>query len=325
MIPRLTLQKLVSPSFSLSEAEQLRQSLTQTPKTIPPQYFYDDRGSQLFEQICLQPEYYLTNTEMQLLETVAPLLPQQTKACELVELGSGSSRKTNIILDAYQREGLPLRYTPIDISSSILELSAKHLLQNYPNLEVHGIVGTYEQALANLPPATLPCRLVYFLGSSLGNFNHHQCDVFFSQLAGGLKSGDYFLLGIDLHKDRQVLEAAYNDAQGITAQFNLNILTHLNRRFGANFVPDRFRHVALYNQTELQIEMYLESTIGQDVYIQGLDLSLHLDPGERILSEISRKFNLDQISQELTAKGFRPIATWQDQRGWFGLTLVQKC
>lgn len=167
--------------------------------------------------------------------------------------------------------------------------------------------------------------MLYFLGSSLGNFNRHQCDVFFTQVADGLQGGDYFLLGIDLHKDPRILEAAYNDAQGVTAQFNLNILTHLNRRFGANFVPDRFRHVALYNQIEWQIEMYLESTIPQDVYIQGLDLRLHLEAGERILSEISRKFNLDQISQELTTKGFKPIATWQDQRGWFGLTLVQKC
>jgi uncharacterized SAM-dependent methyltransferase len=138
--PRLVLQKLVTPSFSSSEADQLRQALTHSPRTIPPQYFYNDRGSQLFEQICLQPEYYLTNTEINLLEIVAPQLTAYTGACELVELGSGSSRKTKIILDAYHRKNLPLKYTPIDISSSILELSADQLLHIYPNLEIHGIV-----------------------------------------------------------------------------------------------------------------------------------------------------------------------------------------
>lgn len=322
--PRLVLQKLVTPSFSSSEADQLRQALTQSPRTIPPQYFYNDRGSQLFEQICLQPEYYLTNTEISLLEIVAPQLTTYTGACELVELGSGSSRKTKIILDAYHRKNLPLKYTPIDISSSILELSANHLLHIYPNLEIHGIVATYEDALAHLPPTSLSCRLIYFLGSSLGNLNPHQCHVFFTQVYAGLNPGDYFLLGVDLQKDTQVLEAAYNDRAGVTAEFNLNILIHLNQRFGANFNPSQFRHKAIYNSVEHQIEMYLESLIQQDVYIQGLDLTFTLQAGELILTEISRKFDTGQLVNDLTDRGFHPIKTWQDDRGWFGLILLQK-
>lgn len=321
---RLVLEKLVSPSFSLSEADQLRQALTQPLKTIPPQYFYNDRGSQLFEQICLQPEYYLTNTEIKLLETVAPQLTKHTRDCELIELGSGSSRKTNIILDAYQREGLPLRYTPIDISSSILEISAHHLLHLYPNLQIHGIVATYEEALAHLPPTTLSCRLIYFLGSSLGNLNPQQCSVFFSQVYEGLNLGDYFLLGVDLQKEIPVLEAAYNDGRGVTAEFNLNMLVHLNQRFGANFNPDQFRHVAIYNSVAHQIEMYLESLTYQEVYFQGLDLCLALKEGERILTEISRKFNPQHLRADLTAMGFHHINTWQDEQGWFGLILLQK-
>ncbi|MCS6959658.1 MAG: L-histidine N(alpha)-methyltransferase [Pseudanabaenaceae cyanobacterium SKYGB_i_bin29] len=321
---RLTLQKLVSPRFSPQEAAELTHSLTQIPKQIPPKYFYDDRGSQLFEAICLLPEYYLTRTETELLAKVAPQLPSYTGACELVELGSGSSRKTHIILQAYQQRGLPLRYTPIDISSSILEISAYNLLQSYPGLEVHGIVATYEEALAHLPPTQLPCRLLYFLGSSLGNLDRQQCATFFQQVYQGLQGGDYFLLGVDLHKDKAILEAAYNDAQGVTAAFNLNILAHLNRRFGANFNLSNFRHVAIYNDAEHQIEMYLESLVNQDVYLQGLDLRLSLQAGERIRTEISRKFNLPELTNELRTKGFRGLQTWQDDRGWFGLWLGQK-
>ncbi len=321
---RLVLQKLVSPSFSLSEAEQLRQALTQPLKAIPPQYFYNDRGSQLFEQICLQPEYYLTNTEIKLLETVAPQLTYYTKDCELVELGSGSSRKTNIILDAYQRANLPLKYTPIDISSSILEISAHHLLQLYPSLQVHGIVGTYEEALAHLPPPTLSCRLIYFLGSSLGNLNPNQCSIFFAQVYHGLNPGDYFLLGVDLQKEISILEAAYNDSRGVTAEFNLNILSHLNQRFGANFNPKQFRHLAIYNPVAHQIEMYLESLTDQDVYFQGIDFHLSLKEGERILTEISRKFNPIHLTEDLRGVKFHHVQTWQDEQGWFGLILLQK-
>jgi len=321
---RLVLQKLVSPSFSLSEADQLRQALTQPLKTIPPQYFYNDRGSQLFEQICLQPEYYLTNTEIKLLETVAPQLTDYTKDCELVELGSGSSRKTNIILDAYQRANLPLRYTPIDISSSILEISAHQLLHLYPSLQIHGIVATYEEALAHLPPTTLSCRLIYFLGSSLGNLNPNQCSIFFAQVYDGLNPGDYFLLGVDLQKEISVLEAAYNDRKGVTAEFNLNILAHLNQRFGANFDSNQFRHLAIYNPIAHQIEMYLESLIAQDVYFQGLNFRLTLKAGERILTEISRKFDTSNLTKDLIGVGFHHVQTWQDEQSWFGLILLQK-
>ena len=297
--------------------------LSQTPKTLPPKYFYDDRGSQLFEQICELPEYYLTRTETAILQKFASEIVHRTGPCELVELGSGSSTKTRILLDAYQQLDSPLCYRPIDVSASILKDSARQLLLDYATLKIHAVVGTYELGLRQLSTAYMTRRMVSFLGSTLGNLKPDECDVFFDQVVAALHPGDYFLLGVDLHKSTAQLEAAYNDAQGVTAEFNLNMLAHLNRRFGGNFDLTQFEHDAFYNQPLHQIEMHLRSRSRQTVTLRSLNLTVEFQENETIRSEISRKFELPILQQQLQANGLVTLNQWTDANQWFGLVLTR--
>jgi dimethylhistidine N-methyltransferase len=297
------------------------QGLSRSPKTVPPKYFYDDRGSQLFEQICDLPEYYLTRTETAILQQYAGEIAQYTGTCELVELGSGSSTKTRLLLEAYQAQNHPLCYRPIDVSGGILESSAQSLLQTYAQLKIHALVGTYEQALHTLSDAYLPQRMICFLGSSLGNLTPEECDRFFEQVRLGLRSGGYFLLGVDLHKSTAPLEAAYKDSQGITAAFNLNLLHHLNQRFDGNFDLSQFEHFAFYNTELHQIEMHLRSLKSQTIHLKTLNLTIEMAAGETIRSEISRKFDLATLRSQLDSKGLRPLKVWMDTNQWFGLLL----
>ncbi len=322
---RLYLEQLLqsAPSLVLERDEEVLKGLSQVPKTLPPRYFYDDQGSELFEQICGLPEYYPTRTEASILQQNAAGIAQRTGPCELVELGSGSSTKTRILLDAYGALGYPLHYLPIDVSAGILEESALQLLKSYPTLQVHGVVSTFDLALAKLAPSPLPTRMLCFLGSTLGNLNPKECDQFFTQMVDALDTGEYFLLGVDLQKPKAIVEAAYNDSQGITAAFNLNMLRHLNRKFVGDFDLAQFKHVAFYNESLQQIEMHLESLVDQVIYLEALNLKVTFDAGETILTEISRKFNVESIQQELTAKGLVPIQTWTDPNHWFGLLLCK--
>lgn len=322
---RLQVQRLLEPGLIISSSfgSDAVKGLTQIPKTLPPRYFYDDRGSELFEQICALPEYYLTRTETEILQKCAGEIVRITGACEIVELGSGSSTKTRILLNAYQQQGLPLRYLPVDVSAGMLEKSAIQLLVDYPSLQIHALAGTYELALSQLQPSQLSNRMICFLGSSLGNLNPQECDVFLSEIVAALQVGEYFLLGIDLQKPKPILEAAYNDAQGITAAFNLNVLEHLNRRFGGNFDLQQFTHWAFYNESEHQIEMHLKSRRSQTVELAAVQLQIDFAPGETIRTEISRKFHLDVMQQQLKSKGLVPQKIWTDQKRWFGLLLCQ--
>ena len=297
--------------------------LSQTIKTLPPKYFYDYLGSELFEKICTLPEYYPTRTETTILTHARAQITQFTGICELVELGSGSSTKTQLLLSAYEKLGQPWQYVPIDVSAEILSESALKLQQQYKQLSILGLVGTYEEALKQLPPSFLPSRMIIFLGSSLGNFTEAESDRFFNQVRNILQPGDYFLLGIDLQKSVEILEAAYNDSQGITAQFNLNILKHLNWRFQGNFEPKFFRHQAIYNQCEHQIEMYLHSQTNHQVNLQALDFKASFLEDEPILTEISRKFDLEQIKEFLARHNLETLQSWTDSQQWFGLILSQ--
>ncbi len=305
------------------------QGLSSSPKTLPAKYFYDDRGSHLFEAICDLPEYYLTRTEGKILSHCADELAELLGPCDVVELGSGSATKTQILFRAYG--DLPLRYIPIDVSGGMLKQSALELLARYSNLEIHGLVGTYDEALANLPPVQQPQRLIVFLGSSLGNLDGGECDRLFSQVCDALNPGEYFLLGVDLQKPVEVLEAAYNDCQGVTAAFNLNMLSHLNQRFRGNFCPEQFEHKAIYNATLHQIEMYLRSRCNQSVTLEALDLSFRLQAHETLRTEISRKFDLSTLKSQLhQAVGTQhpdhrlvPVKVWSDPQQWFGLVLSQ--
>jgi len=324
---RLQIKQLVNPIAAsdahINAGNDVIQGLTQTPKSLPPHYFYDDRGSELFEQICDLPEYYPTRTEASILRQYAGEIAQITGACELVELGSGSSTKTRLLLDAYEALDYPLSYLPIDVSAGILESSARQLLLDYPSLQVQGLVSTYELALKQLIPTQLPARMIFFLGSTLGNLNPQECDVFFSQITSALNIGEYFLLGVDLQKSKQLLEAAYNDSQGVTAEFNLNILEHLNQRFNGNFDTQLFKHWTFYNEKLNQIEMHLRSLKSHQVRLEEIDLTVSFETDETIMTEISRKFDLDVIQQELQAKGLKPLKVWTDSKQWFGLLLCQ--
>jgi L-histidine Nalpha-methyltransferase len=322
---RLHIEHLINPNASEShERQELIEALTQSQKMIPPKYFYDAKGSELFEAICQLPEYYPTRTEASILKQYATEIAAITGCCELVELGSGSSTKTRLLLNAYQDLDHVLFYVPIDVSETILYESANQLLQEYPNLELYGLVSTYKYALAHLRPSHLPTRMIFFLGSSLGNFNQEECDLFFANVVDALAIGDYFLLGIDLQKPIDIIENAYSDTQGITAAFNLNMLNHLNSRFQGNFDLNLFKHWAFYNSEQNQIEMHLVSQDFQTINLKSLALEINLTKGETILTEISRKFNLQEMESYLNQQGLKPLHSWTDDQEWFGLLLCQK-
>src|SRR5574340_1555207 len=238
-------------------ARDVRRGLCQRPKQLSPKYFYDDYGSQLFDAICDLPEYYLTRTEYGLLAPRADEVIRLAAPDDLVEFGSGASRKTRLLLDRLLRTGRPIRYVPMDVSESMLRHGTEALLAAYPELEIHAVVGDYEQHLEHLPRGRR--RLVAFLGSSIGNFTPGETDRFLDRVAGHMQSGEHLLLGVDLVKDRAVLEAAYNDRAGVTAEFNRNILRVINRALDATFEPDAFAHVAFFNPEASQIEMHLRA------------------------------------------------------------------
>lgn len=323
---RLQIEYLLDDRVSAKNVGQdVINGLKRSPKTLPPRYFYDSKGSQLFEAICELPEYYPTRTEAAIIEQYATEIAEVTQASELIELGSGSSTKTRLLLDAYSNLNNPFHYVPIDVSADILQDSAYRLLTDYPNLKIEGKVATYAQALEQLSlSSSHGKRIIIFLGSSIGNFNPRECDRFIERVTTALDGGDYFLLGIDLQKPQRILEAAYNDAQGVTAAFNLNMLDHLNWRFEGNFNPDLFQHQAIYNQVDHQIEMYLTSQKAHSATLNNLDLIVEFTAQESILTEISRKFNIQQMKFNLEQKGWQLINSYTDSQNWFGLLLCQK-
>lgn len=322
---RLQINRLLdNTQEAVKDGIDVVRGLSKPQKSLPPRYFYDSRGSQLFEQICQLAEYYPTRTEAKILQQYAPEIAKLTGACQLIELGSGSSTKTRFLLDAYQSLGYPLAYCPIDVSGSILKESASKLLADYPQLQIHGLVSTYEQALANICLTSLPSKMILFLGSTIGNFEPADCDRSLSQIALALEVGDYFLLGIDLQKPKHILEAAYNDSENITAAFNLNILHHLNWRFQGNFNSALFTHQAFYNCTLAQIEMHLVCQQDHRVSLNALDFTVDFEQGETILTEISRKFDLQQMENSLLNHQLKPLQIWTDANQWFGVILAQR-
>ena len=320
---------------STADGSEVISGLTSTPKTLPCRYLYDDLGSDLFEKICDLPEYYPTRTEQSILEAHASDLAALTGSCELVELGSGSSRKTRLILDAYSKLDDELQYCPIDVSAGILKTTALDLLRQYPTLRLCGLAGTYEQALAELPRTSLKNRMLIFLGSTLGNLSDAECRDFLALIQQALQPGEFFLLGVDLQKPASIIKAAYNDAQKVTAAFNLNILTHLNHAFEGNFDLNQFEHWAFYRtdtsdasgrseSPQAQIEMHLRSLISQTVFLKALDLEVSFRAGETIRTEISRKFYLPALTQMLESYSLAPLQTWTDSNPWFALMLCQR-
>ena len=305
------------------DGKDVMEGLNKTPTSLPSKDFYDRQGSQLFEAICQLPEYYPTWTEAAILQEYAQEIVAYTGPCELIELGSGSSTKTRLLLNAYYQQQKSSKYVPIDVSETILKASAIELQKEYPNLPIQGLIGTYEQALDYCQNPSDNTRMIFFLGSSIGNFSAAECDKFLEKIATVLKAGDYFLLGIDLQKPVAILEAAYNDSQGVTAAFNLNMLSHLNWRFQADFNLDLFSHQAIYNQEQSQIEMYLICQKTHPVHLKKLDLTVNFEASESILTEISRKFNLETMQKDLESKGLNPLKVFTDPENLFGLILCQ--
>ena len=300
-------------------AEDVRRGLGTRPRSLPPKYFYDAAGSRLFEQITRLPEYYPTRVEEALLATLASPLMRALEPRDLVELGSGFSLKTQRLLAA--RGGGALRYTPVDVDETTVAASAKRLLEEDPGLEVHAVVGDFERHLVHVP-APSGRRLVLFLGSTIGNLDAPARQALLLQIRGLLRRGDRLLLGVDLVKGVAVLEAAYNDAAGVTAEFNRNILRVVNRGLGADFRPEAFRHHAWYNAAERRIEMHLVADTAQTVHVRSLDLTVHLEPSETIWTESSYKFTRASTRAMLEAAGLRLDAWHTDAQSRFALVLV---
>lgn len=298
-------------------------------KRLPSTYFYDQTGSILYEQITHLPEYYPTRCEAEILSNyatdLAAMLNAPTVTNTLIELGSGSSAKTRILLDAWQAQTQPVTYVSIDVSESILAESARTLSFEYPTLQVVAMAGRYEDCLSLLASGSE--RLFLFLGGTIGNFSPGFQNIFFMNLAKEMGSGAKLLVGFDRRphdkKPVTVIEKAYNDSAQVTAAFNRNMLSHINKSLGANFKPSYWQHEAIYNAEANQIEMYLESTRFQRVEMAQLRKTYVFEPGERILTEISRKFDPDELMDWFEGLGYRCLSHWSDPAEWYGLLLLE--
>jgi L-histidine N-alpha-methyltransferase len=301
-------------------AADVRAGLTATPKTLPPKWLYDDAGSDLFEQITRLEEYYPTRREREILVAHAADIAAATGASTLVELGSGSSEKTRLLLDALDGAGTLERYVPVDVSDSTLIAAAEALIEDYPGLDVHAVVADFEAHLELLPAD--PSRLVVFLGGTIGNFEPAPRARFLQAVAETLRPGDAFLLGTDLVKDAGRLVRAYDDAAGVTAAFDRNVLYVVNRELGGDFDPEAFEHLAVWDADEEWIEMRLRSLREQTVHVKALDLEVAFAEGEQMRTEVSAKFTRERVERELAAAGLRPAAWWTDRAGDFALSLA---
>ncbi|UGT57743.1 L-histidine N(alpha)-methyltransferase [Nocardia asteroides] len=299
-----------------------RAGLTATPKTLPPKWFYDARGSELFERITELPEYYPTRTERALLERVVGEIAAAARPEVLVELGSGSAAKTRLLLDALTAEGSLKTYVPQDVSASALRGAATEIAREYPQLGVHGVVSDFTDTLHNLPRGGR--RMIAFLGGTIGNLVPAERAEFLAGIHEVLEPGELLLLGAGLVIDPAVLVPAYDDAQGVTAEFNRNVLHVLNHRLGADFEPDRFEHIALWDAENEWIEMRLRATVPMTATIADLDLTVDFAEGEQMRTEISAKFRPDGLRAELAEAGFATVHTWTDQDDRFALVLAER-
>jgi len=304
-------------------ADEIRVGLSSSPKQLPCRYFYDAEGSKIFEEICQLPEYYLTRVERDLLERyTSEILAFVPPASGLVELGSGSAEKTRLLIEALLARDGALTFAPIDISLSALEASASDLLARFPDLDVCGLAGEYERGLEQLHRLRQGDDLILWLGSSAGNFSRTDAAAFLSRLRGEMLPGDQLLLGVDLRKDAATLERAYHDSQGVTARFNLNLLTRINRELGGEFDLSGFDFEAIYRERQGVVQSYLVSRRKQRVRIEALDLEVDFEAGERIHTEDSYKYSSEEIEGLATQSGLRHVTRWIDDEARFCLALL---
>jgi L-histidine Nalpha-methyltransferase len=303
-------------------AEEVREGLSSPFKELPPKYFYDERGSRLFEAITELPEYYPTRCERAMLTARAEEIVAAAGARVLIELGSGAAAKTRRLLDAMRDAGLLEAYVPVDISEEITRRVAGELVDTYPGLRVHGMICDYETHLERMPRAE--GALIAFLGGTIGNFRPAPRRAFLARIATLMYPGDRFLLGTDLVKDRESLEAAYNDSAGITAEFNKNVLRVLNRELGANFDPDAFEHVAFWDAENSWIDIRLRSLAEQFIDVRDLDMRVHFARNEEMRTEISTKFSRERLERTYADAGLELVEWWTDPEERYALSLARR-
>jgi L-histidine Nalpha-methyltransferase len=311
--------RLQPADLTASLLDGVRAGLTSVPRQLSPTWLYDERGCELFEAITRLPEYYPTRTERAILAERANDLAACTQADTLIELGSGTSEKTRVILDALSGAGNLRRFVAFDVAESTLRAAADAIAAEYPSVEVTGVVGDFHQHVDALPRAGR--RLIAFLGGTIGNFLPAERVAFLSGVRATLAPADALLLGADLRKDARRLVAAYDDAAGVTAAFNLNVLTVLNRELGADFDPAAFAHASVYDERHSRIEMRLCARRAQRVTLSALGLRIGFEPGEFIRTEVSTKFTFETVRSDLAAAGLRLVRWWTDQAGDYSLSL----
>jgi L-histidine N-alpha-methyltransferase len=321
---QVRIESWLSESEDRSLANDVLDGLTRPFKEMPPKHFYDARGSELFERICELPEYYPTRTERAILSAQADAIVDGTGAGELVELGSGSADKARILLSAMERAGTLRRYVPFDVSESTVQEAARQLVEEYDGLRIHGVIGDFQRHLERVPPADGAPRIVALLGGTIGNFPPGTRRALLRQIRSVLGPGDRLLLGTDLVKDPEVIEAAYDDAEGVTAEFNRNVLHVINRELGADFIPDAFDHVAFFDRRHDWVEMRLRARRPCSVLIADLGLRVEFAAGEELRTEISAKFTRARVQQDFRAAGLRLDRWFTDPDGLFALSLAAR-
>ncbi len=320
---RFTLIDAQVDSHPATFAQEVETGLTSSPKSLPCRYLYDEEGSQLFEEICQLPEYYPTRAEAQILQERAQEVASQfSKAISLVELGSGSAAKTRILMEALLHRHGKLRYVPVDVSRTMLEESSQDLLQAYPDLEVLAIAGEYHHGFPHLKAQSDRRKLILWLGGTLGNMERPEAVSFLRTVRDAMSPGDLLLIGVDLRKDRTVLEKAYDDSQGVTSRFNRNILARINRELKGNFDLDTFRYSAVYDEEAGRVEMCLVSELAQQVSIERLGMKVSLEAEEAIYTENSYKYSLPEIQALAADAGLRVEQQWLDDGSRFSSNLM---
>jgi L-histidine N-alpha-methyltransferase len=323
-IERLEILNCLVEDSSEEIGKDIVEGMTQPQKRLPSKYFYDAHGSWLFERICCLPEYYLTRTELAILEQTAPEIMNffSEDAGDLVELGSGSNRKIKVLLDAANVIGLPkVRYVPVDISESALFEASQELLDRYEDLHILGVIADFTRHLEVLPRGR---KLITFLGSTIGNFPREERITFLREVAGIMNPKDRFILGLDMIKPTEIIEAAYNDSQGVTSEFNKNILRHINRSLNADFNLADFEHLAVFVEEKERIEMHLRAKCQTTARISDLDLSVACRPGETIHTEICKKFSRENATKDFHKAGLVATRWFTDPEGWFSLVMLRK-
>jgi L-histidine N-alpha-methyltransferase len=319
---RLELEQLTPLDPANELARDVRKGLSLPQKALPPKYFYDERGSWLYDKICRVPEYYPARTEEALLAQKADQIIARARPDTILELGSGTSHKTTHLLNACESIDCHARYLPLDVCEEMLIDAGNRLLEKYKWLRIKALVGDYSGGFDNVPNSD-GGRLYLFLGGTLGNLDEHEGLKFLMRLRAIMGETDYLLLGVDRVKDRAVLDAAYNDSQGYTAEFNRNVLRVINRELGGQFDPEAFEHRAFFNEEKSQIEMHLHSRYAQSVRIDELDMEVSFDRDESIHTEISRKFTVETLQSLASSAGLMVEEHFQPENGYFSLALMR--